>query len=178
MLKQVIKHFNTITRHRHKVILHCAKAGILWQGLRHDLSKYSPTEFWPSVKYYQGFRSPIEQEREEKGMSVVWMHHQGRNRHHFEYWKDYNPESHIIEPVEMPIRFVIEMICDRVAASKIYYGKKYTDQTPLNYLHTAKHIRTIHPKTDALLEELLTYLAEHGEKALFKRLRALKKDTR
>ncbi len=176
MLKQVFQHFNTITRHRHKVIIHCAKAGIFWQGLRHDLSKYSPTEFWPSVKYYQGFRSPIEKEREEKGMSVVWMHHQGRTRHHFEYWKDYNPESHRIEPVEMPIRYVIEMICDRVAASKIYYGDKYTNDTPLNYLRTAKHIRTIHPKTDALLEELLTDLAENGEKALFKKLRKMKKE--
>ena len=44
-------HFSTITRHRHKVIAHCAKAGILWQGLRHDLSKYTPTEFIPGVKY-------------------------------------------------------------------------------------------------------------------------------
>ena len=56
-------HFSTITRHRHKVIAHCAKAGILWQGLRHDLSKYTPTEFIPGVKYYMGDRSPNEGER-------------------------------------------------------------------------------------------------------------------
>ena len=64
-----IKHFRTITRHRHKVIAHCAKAGILWQGLRHDLSKYSPTEFIPGAKYYQGNRSPNEKERELYGYS-------------------------------------------------------------------------------------------------------------
>ena len=64
MLRNLWHHFLLITRHRHKVIAHCKKAGILWQGLRHDLSKYSPTEFIPGVKYYQGNRSPNEKERE------------------------------------------------------------------------------------------------------------------
>lgn len=97
MLRNLWHHFLLITRHRHKVIAHCKKAGILWQGLRHDLSKYSPTEFIPGVKYYQGNRSPNEKEREILGYSLAWLHHKGRNRHHFEYWTDYNPvenESH------------------------------------------------------------------------------------
>ena len=85
-LKGFFGHLRTINRHRHKVIAHCAKAGILWQGLRHDLSKYSPTEFIPGVKYFQGTRSPNEAERELNGYSLAWMHHKGRNRHHFEYW--------------------------------------------------------------------------------------------
>ena len=87
-------HFCTITRHRHQVIKHCKKAGILWQGLRHDLSKYTPTEFIPGVKFYTGHRSPNEGEREVFGYSKAWMHHKGRNRHHFEYWVDYNIETH------------------------------------------------------------------------------------
>ena len=86
-----IKHFLTITNHRHKVIANCARAGILWQGLRHDLSKYSPTEFIPGAKFFQGDRSPNEKEREIYGSSRAWMHHKGRNRHHYEYWNDYNP---------------------------------------------------------------------------------------
>lgn len=85
------KHFSTITRHRHKVIIHCAKAGIFWQGLRHDLSKYSPTEFIAGVKNYLGDKSPNEKERERYGFSRAWLHHQGRNKHHFEYWVDYQP---------------------------------------------------------------------------------------
>ena len=87
-LKNFIGHFRTITRHRHKVIAHCRKAGIFWQGLRHDLSKYSPSEFLPGVKYYQGTRSPNEGERDVYGYSLAWMHHKGRNKHHFEYWTD------------------------------------------------------------------------------------------
>ena len=95
-----IKHFRTITRHRHKVIANCARAGILRQGLIHDLSKYSPTEFIPGAKYFQGTRSPNEKERELYGYSQAWLHHKGRNRHHYEYWNDYNPKTKQIENVE------------------------------------------------------------------------------
>lgn len=126
-----------ITRHRHKVIAHCKQAGILWQGLRHDLSKYSPTEFIPGVKYYQGNRSPNEKEREILGYSLAWLHHKGRNRHHFEYWTDYNPVEKKVMPVKMPARFLVEMFCDRLAASKIYKGEQYTDQAPLEYFQNS-----------------------------------------
>lgn len=170
-LKRAIGHFNTITRHRHKVIVHCAKAGILWQGLQHDLSKYAPSEFWPGVKYYTGKRSPNEGEREDCGYSLAWLHHKGRNRHHFEYWTDYNLISHKVEPVEMPYRFLVEMFCDRVAASKIYNGSSYKQTDPLDYFNRRKEERRIHPKTSDMLEELLVMLAEKGENATFKYIR-------
>ena len=92
ILMHIWKHFSTITRHRHKVIVHCFMAGIFWQGLRHDLSKYSPAEFIPGAKNYLGDKSPNEKERERYGFSRAWLHHQGRNKHHFEYWVDYNPK--------------------------------------------------------------------------------------
>ena len=172
-----IKHFKTITKHRHVVIKHCFKAGILWQGLRHDLSKYSPTEFMPGAKYYVGFRSPNEGEREQNGHSLAWIHHKGRNRHHFEYWTDYNPVTKLIEPVEMPIKYVAEMFCDRVAAGKIYNGEKYTDDSPLEYFMKGKHRRVIHPKTSDLLESLLVMLKDYGEEYTFEYLhRLVKKD--
>ena len=78
-----LKHFITVTRHRHKVFVHCVKVGIPLQGLLHDLSKYSLTEFVPGAKYYRGNRSPNEAEREDIGYSKAWMHHKGRNKHHF-----------------------------------------------------------------------------------------------
>lgn len=169
-----VKHFMTITRHRHQVIKHCRKAGILWQGLFHDLSKYSPTEFIVGAKYYQGNRSPNEAEREAYGYSVAWMHHKGRNRHHFEYWTDYNPFTKRLEPVEMPLRYVKEMFCDRVAASKIYLGDKYTDSAPLEYFLKSKGTRFIHKNTSELLEKLLDMLKEEGEEKTFKYIRSLK----
>ena len=171
-----IKHFKTITKHRHVVIKHCFKAGILWQGLRHDLSKYSPAEFMPGAKYYVGFRSPNEGEREENGHSLAWIHHKGRNKHHFQYWTDYNTKSKVVEPVKMPMKYVAEMFCDRVAAGKIYNGDKYTDQSPLEYFLRAKGRRVIHPETSDLLESLLTELAEKGEDYTFNHIRELLKE--
>lgn len=169
---KALKHFNTITKHRHKVIAHCFKAGIGWQGLLHDLSKYSPAEFFTGAKYYQGNKSPNEEERARYGYSKAWMHHKGRNRHHFEYWTDYNPQRRVVEPVRMPFNYVAEMFCDRVAASKIYNGKAYKDCDPLNYFLKAKATRFIHPRTSDELEELLTLLAEKGEAETFAYLKS------
>ena len=168
------KHFYTITKHRHCVIAHCFKAGIGWQGLFHDLSKYSPTEFIPGAKYYQGSRSPNERERELFGYSEAWMHHKGRNRHHFEYWNDLNIETKRYEPVRMPLRFVKEMFCDRVAASKIYQGKKYTDGHPLAYFLRGNARAKMHPDTADQLEEWLRMLERDGEKATFAAIRKTK----
>ena len=171
-----VRHFRTITRHRHRVIAHCFRVGIPRRGLLHDLSKYAPTEFFEGAKYYQGTRSPNEKAREEFGHSKAWLHHQGRNRHHFEYWFDYNPQTKQREPVKMPPVFVLEMFCDRVAASKIYQGEKYTDRHPLEYFMRAKPKRVIHPETSDLLESWLVMLAETGEKETFRYLRKLKKN--
>ncbi len=166
-----IKHFKVITKHRHRVIFHCFKAGIFWQGLKHDLSKYTPSEFISGARYFLGTRSPNEGEREANGYSLAWIHHQGRNKHHFEYWKDYNIKTHLMEPVKMPYRYVAEMFCDRVAASKIYQGKNYTDRHPLEYFMRAKKTRQIHKETSDELEFLLTMLSEKGEKETFKFLK-------
>ena len=163
-----LKHFNTITKHRHKVIRNAFKAGIGFQGLFHDLSKYTPSEFFAGAKYYQGNRSPNEMERTKYGYSPAWLHHKGRNKHHFEYWTDYNPIERKVMPVKMPRKYVVEMFCDRVAASMIYQGKNYSDKYPLEYFIRGKQNRFIHPDTSDEIEMLLTMLAEKGEKETFK----------
>lgn len=174
-----IKHFRTITKHRHAVIRHCFKAGIFFQGLFHDLSKYSPAEFWAGAKYYSGNHSPNENERRDKGYSAAWLHHKGRNRHHFEYWTDGDPVTKQTVPVEMPINYAAEMFCDRVAASKIYKGKTYTDKSALEYFNAGdKARRFINRTTSDLLESWLTTLAENGESAAFAEVKAAVKAAR
>ncbi len=170
-MNKTLNHFLTITKHRHKVIRHCFKAGIGFQGLFHDLSKYSPAEFIVGAKYYQGNKSPNEEERRLYGYSKAWMHHKGRNRHHFEYWTDYNPQRRVVEPVKMPYKYVAEMFCDRVAASKIYNSDAYKDSDPLNYFLKSKATRFIHPETSDELEQLLVMLSEKGEEATFQYLK-------
>lgn len=170
-----IKHFNTITKHRHAVIYHGLKAGIFFQSLFHDLSKYSWTEFIPGAKYYVGVRSPNEIERQTNGYSLAWMHHKGRNKHHFEYWVDYNPEQKVPMPVKMPLKYVKEMFCDRVAASKIYQGKNYNNSQPIDYFMRGKARRSIHPETSDLIELWLKTLAEKGEDYTFNLIKSTKK---
>ena len=164
-----IGHLSTITRHRHLVIAHCAKAGILFQGLFHDLSKYGYTEFSQGVKYYSGVHSPTEDERRENGYSLAWMHHKGRNRHHWEYWTDYSIAEKRYVPIPVPRRYLAEMLCDRVAASKIYKGEGYTDASPLEYLLAGKDI--MHPDTKETLIRFLTQLRDEGEDAMFASIR-------
>ena len=168
-------HFKTITKHKYYVFKMCHKAGITWQGIIHDLSKYSPTEFIPGVRYFQGYRSPNEGEREDLGYSAAWMHHKGRNKHHFEYWNDLNLETHKYGPVKMPLKYVKEMFCDRVAASKIYGKDKYTDHYALDYFNKRKEHPELHPETGKLLLKLLTMLAEKGEDRTFAYIRRLRR---
>lgn len=167
-------HLTTIITHRRNVIKNAAKCGILRQGLLHDLSKYSPTEFWEGVKYFQGNRSPNEAERAEKGYSAAWMHHKGRNRHHFEYWTDYSPITKKMSPVKMPMRYLKEMFCDRVAATKVYQKKSYRGVAPLEYFLNGRAKYAMHPETADLLEKWLRMLAEEGEKKTFAHIKRTK----
>ncbi len=171
IIRNFTGHLKTILHHRHLVMYHCFKAGIFRHGLTHDLSKFSPTEFIPSVLYYQGNRSPNEREREVNGYSKAWMHHKGRNRHHFEYWTDYNPQTRRLEPVPMPDDYIIEMFCDRISASKTYNGKNYNTSRPLEYYMRGKTSRLIEKSTARKIEFLLRMLAEKGEDYTFRYIR-------
>lgn len=168
-----IGHLKTINHHKWLVFVHCWKCGLYRQAFLHDLSKYSPVEFIPGAMYYQdGKRSPNNAQREAEGVSTAWLHHKGRNKHHFEYWIDYSlGEGNPMSGMEMPVNYVVEMICDRIAASKNYQGENYTQHHPLQYYEHGKGHYLLHPKTQALMEQLLHMLDEQGEDALFRYIR-------
>lgn len=166
--KAFFLHLHTINRHRRLVRKHCFKVGLYRQGLIHDLSKYSPTEFFVGVKYFQGMRSPNVAERNNIGYSTAWMHHKGRNKHHYEYWTDYSIEtSNPLEYMKMPKRYFVESIMDRIAASKVYAGKSYTDSASLDYLLTRDSESHMNRENHEELVRLLTLLAKKGEKYFF-----------
>ena len=167
------KHFKTITYHKYLVMKGCFQVGLYKQGLLHDLSKYSPSEFLVGVKYYQGDRSPNNAEREAIGYSSAWLHHKGRNRHHYEYWIDYSTKEIKggMAPAPMPEKYIVEMLMDRIAACKVYNGANYTDAAPLTYYSKGRENAPIHPKTRELLERLLTMLAQKGESETFNYIR-------
>lgn len=167
----IIKHFVTITKHRHKVMRYCFRAGLYKQGLCHDLSKYSRVEFINGAKYYAGTFSPNHNERQAKGYSEAWMHHKGRNRHHTEYWVDVDIKDNQYKPVPMPDRYIAESICDRIAASEIYNQKNFHPHMVLDYFMREKDRIPMHDKTKQTMEEILNLYVQYGKKYILHYLR-------
>ena len=160
MKSKFFGHLSTITKHRFKVFVYCTKCGLFWRGLVHDLSKFSPVEFFEGVKYYQGTYSPIAKCRKTNGYSKAWIHHKNRNKHHPEYWYDAENQTQM----NMPYKYAVESICDRISATKTYFGKDYNSSSPLDYYNKTKHMLQINPRMHSFYHTVLTDLANHGEK--------------
>lgn len=159
MLKKAWLHFKLITKHRWIVFKLCTKAGLPWRGLIHDLSKYSPTEFIESAKYYVGYKSPIQVARQERQCSMAWLHHKGRNKHHEEYWYDFN--APIKAPV-IPYKYTIEMLCDNLSAGMVYKEKDFKQEYPLIYWKNVKNKELFHPKMQQFFENIYMEIAKNG----------------
>ena len=167
ILKNAIKHFKLITHHKWVVFKLCCKVGQPWRGLVHDLSKYSPTEFGESMKYYTGNHSPIIEAKRVQGYSEAWLHHRGRNKHHLQYWVDHNaPEP---TPI-IPYKYSAEIICDMLAAGIVYEGKKWTKEFELSYWQKEKQKQEVNPKIENFITAVMTEVAENGiDKTLTKK---------
>lgn len=168
---KALEHLRTINHHKKLVMEGCFKIGLYRQGLLHDLSKYTPTEFLVGCKYYQGTMSPNNAEREEVGYSSAWLHHKGRNKHHMEYWIDYGvgkqgTEHSAICGMKMPLPYVAEMYVDRISAARNYQKEAYRDASALKYYLKGRGKYILHEDTKAMLELLLVYLAVKGEETV------------
>ena len=173
LVSRFLGHLHTVNRHRFLVMKMCFSCGMYFQGLTHDLSKYSLTEFVPSVRYYQGNRSPISREKEVNGYSQCWLHHKGRNRHHWEYWVDRENGESMLISLPIPFNYLLESVLDRISASKTYNGDKYTDQEPYRFFLRSKEYHTMNQETAAQIASLLEYLKDHGEKKALQYYRSL-----
>jgi hypothetical protein len=162
--KKQWRHFCTVLKHKAVVYQECRACGIGWQGLIHDLSKFSPAEFMASAMYFQGDKSPIEAEKEARDYSVAWLHHKGHNKHHWEWWTDFGPDGEIIA-YKIPARYVIEMVCDWIGAGKVYGGETWTEREPWNYYHKVRAGRHFHEETEKLLLWLLFVIYAFGLEA-------------
>ena len=161
-LVKAVKHFHTVNKHKWYVFIYSCKAGIPFRGFIHDLSKYSPTEFFESVKYFDGSKSPIHFAKLDKGYSDAWLHHKGRNKHHFEYWEDLNRDGRF--GAFIPYKYAVECICDKISACKVYNGKKFNNNQPLEYWNNVdkQSVLKIHPAIAEFTETVLTKISEDG----------------
>lgn len=164
MLINLFRHLSTVHYHRMLVLKMAFKCHMYYQGLTHDLSKYSPTEFINSARYYLGYRSPIGNERKHQGYSCIYLHHKGRNKHHAEYWFD--PYA-VNRRISMPDKYILESVLDRIAASKTYLKDKYYDGAPYDYYLKDKPITEyLHEEEKTKFTYLLCYLRDNGEDKL------------
>jgi len=166
VVERTVRHFLLISKHKAFVFLYCSYAGCPWRGLAHDWSKYSPAEFFESVRFFNGRRSPVGLARELEGYSFAWLHHKGRNKHHFEFWSDVVDESGVAAPnygqfypLPMPFTYALEMICDTIAASRVYNGKKFSYETLYDWSRKRTRVPlNMHPSTrrffDAIYQEM------------------------
>lgn len=150
----VAKHFMKINTHKFHVAKYCFAAGLYKQGITHDLSKFSPTEFLESIKYYQGDSSPILAAKDDMGYSLAWQHHKGRNLHHYEYWQD--DFDHGGHPLKMPFRYALELVCDYLGAGEAYMGKSFSFKAEYDWWIDKKSKPiAMHPQTMAFVEAML-----------------------
>lgn len=158
-IKNIFLHFGLVCNHKWKVFKLCCKIGEPWRGLVHDFSKFSPTEFIESCKYYVGIHSPITEAKKDKGYSEAWLHHKGRNKHHPEYWvDDIAPDK---TPI-IPYKYAAEMICDKMAAGMAYEKEKFSEQYELDYWNKEKQYEKINSKTEQFVTAILEQAAEEG----------------
>lgn len=156
------KHFKKICIHKYWVGYYCFKCGLYWQGITHDLSKFSPAEFIESIKYYQGDRSPLEACKEQKGYSDAWLHHKGRNKHHYQYWTDdfddyYSDKG--ITLIKMPFKYALELLCDYLGAARAYLGKDFSYKKEWKWWLNKRTNCAMNPHTKAFIDACLHELA-------------------
>ena len=156
--KKVLGHWKTIRTHRKWAKYYCRIAGIRWRGLTHDLSKYSPTEFIESARFWNGTSSPINEAKKTLGYSKAWLHHRGRNTHHWAYWADNFSEGFIVHP--MPRDDFVEIVCDFLAAGRTYSGKyfSYTNERTWWLQEREEGCRAMHPLNKKMLDIIFSDL--------------------
>ena len=173
--RNIFRHLHLVNKHRFYVFKNCVKAGIIWQGLTHDLSKYSPTEFFESVQYFNGEISPIDVCKREKGYSNAWLHHKGRNKHHYEYWQDNFDKGGT--PLKMPYKYALEMVCDYLGAGQAYYGVKRLNKTFYKDEYAWWKIKKSNPlamnlHTKLFIELMLSTMAKEGNNDCLRQVRS------
>lgn len=155
-MKNFFKHLKKVCTHKWWVFYYCCNCGMPARGILHDLSKFSPVEFFESVKYYAGSYSPIDKCKHEKGYSMAWFHHRGRNKHHWEYWVDNFEKG--MTPVLMPYKYSVEMLCDFLGAGRAYMGEDFTYLSEYQWWINKREKVIMHPVVWDFVESMLCML--------------------
>lgn len=137
-----------ILQHKWYVLLECWKEGLYWQGILHDMSKFSLTEFLAYAKrfHHEQETSSEQVAQDETAFQYAWLHHQHHNKHHWNYWVVNQVRQ---EAVPMPQKYLVEMVCDWKAMAR--KGKiSHTE----HYRNHAQNL-ILHPETRRQLDSIM-----------------------
>ncbi|MBT2679388.1 hypothetical protein J7E38_10275 [Bacillus sp. ISL-35] len=156
MLKAYVKYMLYILDHKINVLVECWMEGLFIQGITHDLSKFSPKEFFPYArKVYSGKRLS---EEEEIRWRYAWLNHQHKNKHHWEYWV-VDPNKKLALP--MPRKHLLEMVCDWRS-----FSRKWGRKVKFSTLDLSDRI-ILHPDTRKELEMIMRNNKKPDSKEIF-----------
>lgn len=159
-----MKFFKLLRRiaiHKFWVAYYCFQIGLYWQGITHDLSKFSWIELKGALKYWDDKKSSLQREKELLGYSETFLHHRGRNPHHYEYWIHSLDEGGI--PAEMPKKYVLELICDYLAACRTYGSNPRNE---FDWFMLNCPIMNIHFKTKCYIKDVLKFYKNNPDISL------------
>ena len=127
------KYLKYVIKHKWYVMIACFQQGLYWQGIIHDISKFLPSEFFPYANYFWG-NKPNDREKNkyrkstttsDGKMDFAWLLHLRRNKHHWQWWVLPEDDGGT-KFLEMPIKYLVEMICDWHGAGKAI-GRTFSD---------------------------------------------------
>lgn len=117
----------------------------------HDQSKYSDEE-WSAYRDY--FYDKENNPRSSDAFNHAWNHHQNNSPHHWQYWCLINDvDNPPVQPLDMPFKYIIEMICDWASAGA-HYGN-----TAKDWYDKQKDRMILSENTRQTVEKYIDYLA-------------------
>lgn len=140
-----LKYLKYVLVHKYYVMRECFKIGLYWRGLKHDISKFLPSEWFPYVEFFHG-------EKDWKLFDIAWKRHINRNDHHHQWWILNNDDGSKIN-LEMSKDATLEMLCDWYGAGKAQ-GKDGWNDAKKWYKEHHNHIH-LNSKTREFVENFL-----------------------
>jgi len=165
MMKHLL-YLSYVIRHKWFVMLACWSEGLYWQGITHDLSKFSPSEWFAYAEYFYGNLIPRSElagdfrytyiktkEWHQDRFDLAWLSHQHQNNHHWQNWilREDDGET---KALPMSPKARLEMVCDWRGAGRAQGHGNQWSQT-LGWYSTNQHRIILHPDTREWVERFL-----------------------
>ena len=160
-----LRYLKSQMRHKWFVFVECCRLGIPHLGIIHDLSKFLPSEWLGYARYFYGNYLPLAEipgdwkyrvwskEDVAAQFDVAWLHHQHRNKHHWQRWLltlDSARSDGKLIALPMPPRYRREMLADWRGA-----GRAYGNPDTKGWYFANREQMTLHPETRAWIEKQL-----------------------